>query len=104
MMSSPTVVAVAERPELTHLAWLFEDEITHGTVKDLGDFLSGASLAGHDAPRFVYAPTRTGGLVAVPFQVSGAPYNDDDLSTATVSVELTDDVTVTASWTVDGRV
>jgi hypothetical protein len=96
-------VDVDERPENTDFAWVWEGVIARGTIDAFADFLAGAQAAGHDYPKTLYAPTVAGELTPLPYHVKSSGYDDNDYATATVAVTLAEGVTVTGTWTVDGR-
>lgn len=101
--AGPWVSAYA--PEDTRLAWSYDGEVQTGTVADLARWALDCKYGSEyePIPSHVYVGSETGGMVTVPVRVECTPFDGSDYATLTVSVELTPEVTVSASRTVDGR-
>lgn len=84
------------------LVWvLSDDDACTGNVARLASHVEQSSLGGPDVTA-VYA-VKKGALVKVEAKVDGTPYDEDDYSTATITVTLPDGSTLQDSWRVDGR-
>jgi hypothetical protein len=97
------VTALAYGGDDTPLTWVYGGNVYVGSVTELADHLAGCDNAGEARPQVVYAPSIEDTLVGVAYSVTSTGYGEDDYSTSTVAVDLGDGVTVSASWSVDGR-
>jgi hypothetical protein len=101
--SDDAPVIIGDGPEQTSLAWTDCGQIRAGTVSDFAEYLE--AMAAHDDTwtGTLYASTGGNSLRPVTYAVTRTPYNVDHIACATVRVELAPDVTIRASYTLDGR-